>query len=62
MMKTRNEEVADEIAKSAKRLAKCVPNPLRSAFDSELERYVGLKIEENRLGGRREASGLGRYN
>jgi len=62
MMKTRNEEVADEIRESAKKLVKCVPNPLRSAFDSELERYVELKIEESRLGGGRKAGGLGRYN
>lgn len=62
MMKTRNEEVADEIRKSAKKLVKCVPTPLRSAFDAELDRYVGLKIEESRLDGRREIRGFMQYN
>ena len=55
---TRNEEVAALVAGSEKRLNRCVPLPLRSQFESELAKYVALKIEENALGGRKTVVGF----
>lgn len=55
---TRNEEVAALVDDSEKRLGRCVPSPLRSQFESELARYVELRIEANLLGGRKPIAGF----
>lgn len=43
------DKLKSQISKVEKRVSSCVPKSLRRAFNEELERYVGLKIQESKI-------------